>query len=244
MGSTEGYCIYQIVNTINDMPYVGSTIDSEKGRRARWVVHRNDAVNHTHRPLYKAMSEIGIDLFYMQVIEHWDDLSTLSEREQYWIDRLNSLYPDGYNSALASKCIYRTEEDIRKAEGGVNMTGREVLHLAVGEEAAIETGYSTPDYEIVTVKRITPTGRIVVRSGNRELTFYQDGSEVGGAGSIHRRYLVLLTSDVRIAVLRKELAHFKWNNASYATVERVAKIVGLIGEEPEESDALSSEQTL
>lgn len=91
--------IYKIVNTVNDMLYIGATIDP----RNRWTIHRSEAQRFQHRPLYRAMSEYGIDKFSMQIIEEWDDIYTLFDREQYWIDYFGCMQPKGYNAARARK---------------------------------------------------------------------------------------------------------------------------------------------
>ena len=92
-------CIYKIVNTVNNMVYIGFT--GEMNTEIRWGLHRREARRHQHRPLYRAMNEYGIDKFSMHIIEKVNDLDAVLEREQFWIDSLNSMHPNGYNAARA-----------------------------------------------------------------------------------------------------------------------------------------------
>lgn len=83
--------LYIIKNTINDMVYIGQTIDVIQ----RWYKHICEAKNRTIYPLHKAMKEFGIDKFYYQILEM--DVENANEREVYWINYYNSVYPNGYN---------------------------------------------------------------------------------------------------------------------------------------------------
>lgn len=47
--------------------------------------------------LHNAMVELGIDNFYIEVLEK--DVKDPDEREAYYIQKLNTLYPNGYNIA-------------------------------------------------------------------------------------------------------------------------------------------------
>ena len=58
--------IYCIRNKINDDVYVGSTTISLAKRMAK---HRWSCKNQPHRKLYELMGELGIDNFYIELIE-------------------------------------------------------------------------------------------------------------------------------------------------------------------------------
>ena len=46
--------------------------------------------------LYKAFKKYGIEHFYIEEIEEVEN-DLLDEREKYWINKENSLVPNGYN---------------------------------------------------------------------------------------------------------------------------------------------------
>ena len=76
--------------------YVGQTTDPEK----RWSKHKSVAKNIKSNPhknyLYYAMNKDGIEHFSFEIIETCD-YSVIEEREKYWIEKLNTLVPNGYN---------------------------------------------------------------------------------------------------------------------------------------------------
>lgn len=61
--------IYLIRNTVNDMVYVGSTVESLAnrfaGHKAAWKEEK------TLSPIYKAFTELGIEAFYIELYEEY-----------------------------------------------------------------------------------------------------------------------------------------------------------------------------
>lgn len=99
-----GY-IYYISNTVNDKLYVGKTISSLQNRLQQ---HRRDSrkKHREGRPLYKAMKKYGEENFSIHLLEEVDS-DLLDEREQYWIQKLNT-YRYGYNATKGGdgKIVY------------------------------------------------------------------------------------------------------------------------------------------
>lgn len=86
--------IYIIKNAVNDMCYVGQSVDYlYRFRKHKEAAKRND-YNYKSK-LYDAMNAIGIDKFYVEPLE--TQVDNHDEREIYWIKFLNTLYPNGYN---------------------------------------------------------------------------------------------------------------------------------------------------
>ena len=67
--------IYVIRNNLNDLVYVGSTVQSLANRFAK---HKSDWKIGKTCPIYKAFSEIGIDNFYIELFE----IVTCGSREE------------------------------------------------------------------------------------------------------------------------------------------------------------------
>lgn len=93
--------IYTITNKINNKKYVGQTIDTEK----RWKEHQYNAKNNLYPTiyLYNAMKKYGLENFTFEVIESDIPLEEINAREEYWIEKLNTLRPNGYNLTLGGE---------------------------------------------------------------------------------------------------------------------------------------------
>jgi len=86
--------IYKIVNIITGKVYVGSAININR----RWSTHRMKLKENKHHSikLQNSVNKHGINNFIFEVIEECYQ-NIMIEREQYWIDSLDS-YNNGYNS--------------------------------------------------------------------------------------------------------------------------------------------------
>ncbi|MCK9319241.1 GIY-YIG nuclease family protein [Methanoculleus sp.] len=92
--------IYVITNKINNKQYVGQSVDVDK----RWISHKFASTqNNTNIILYNAMSKYGVDNFVIQVIEKDIPINEIDEKEKYWINKLNTLKPNGYNMTLGGE---------------------------------------------------------------------------------------------------------------------------------------------
>lgn len=94
----------------------------------------------------------------------------------------------------------------------------------IGQEVVVSAGPSGKDYTRGKVKRITPTGRIVVEVWNHQVQFTPDGFKIGSG--IYAVKLHELTPQLSLVLRRQELLSIvqrvKWQDVSLATLEAVA----------------------
>ena len=83
--------IYCIRNTVDDDIYVGSTTQPLSKRMSK---HRCDVKGYKqNRKLYAKMNELGIDSFYIELIEEYpcDNVEQLRKREGHFIREISTL---------------------------------------------------------------------------------------------------------------------------------------------------------
>lgn len=88
----QGY-IYVITNKVNGKQYVGQT---SRNIQTRFEEHWSD--KRSTSAIHKAIEKYGILNFEIQELEQVD-LNQLDEREQYWIQKLDT-YKNGYNKNI------------------------------------------------------------------------------------------------------------------------------------------------
>lgn len=135
-----GY-IYKIVNSINDKVYVGQTTTT---LNQRFTQHKSASLKY-NTCLYNAMRKYGVKNFKIIQIDSADTLEELSEKEIYWIKKLNTKRPNGYNILDGGKTMKgyhhtkETKELLKLKSTGnhnalgkhkVTITGKENMSLA------------------------------------------------------------------------------------------------------------------
>lgn len=86
--------IYKITNKQNNKSYVGQSIVIEE----RWDRHKYSMSykDKQHLPLYRALNKYGINNFEFSILEECQP-EELNDKEIFWIKKLNTLLPNGYN---------------------------------------------------------------------------------------------------------------------------------------------------
>lgn len=93
--------IYLITNTVNDLKYVGQSIDIYN----RWKQHQSTSKNEKEQnKLYQAIRKYGIENFNFKILEECEK-DQLNEREIYWINYYNS-FNNGYNMTHGGQGAY------------------------------------------------------------------------------------------------------------------------------------------
>jgi len=114
------YTIYCHTNTVNNMRYVGMTINSMEERWAQHVAKaRLKSPDANSRMLFaEAIREYGTEAFSHEVLEVTEDCYKAAEAEVNWIKRLGSAAPKGYNrrsvNGLSKPRIFDIHFNLRK----------------------------------------------------------------------------------------------------------------------------------
>lgn len=105
-----GY-IYLVTNTITKKQYVGQSV--QKDIKSRWKQHKCMSSNTIGKYLLDSYKKHGIDNFKFQLICICFD-SDIDEVEKYYIQKYNTLAPNGYNLTIGGKHRYLKTESREK----------------------------------------------------------------------------------------------------------------------------------
>ena len=118
--------IYVITNIINNKQYVGLSKNCYK----RWADHYSKCYNSNKeddikKALYMAMRKYGRENFTFQIIEECPE-EQLSEREKYWIEKLNT-YHNGYNETPGGEISGTKNIHLGEEHGMAKLTEQDVI---------------------------------------------------------------------------------------------------------------------
>ena len=177
------YRIYSLTNTVNGKKYIGQTT---RTMNSRWCSHRWCA--KTNKPLLisQAIREFGEGAFTTEIIEECTDRETADCAEAYWIAKLKTTDPLGYNirpgglkspQAESSKIKMRnkvispqTRIRISLARKGRKITESQLKGLAEGrklrwseKQKGSGTGEKNPnaklsERDVIEIRRLYSTG--------------------------------------------------------------------------------------
>jgi group I intron endonuclease len=113
--------IYCYTNKINGKSYVGQTIDIDK----RKYQHEWDAfIRKSNTYFHKALRKYGLNAFEFSVLEEitGNDLNVMNEREIYWISKIGSFKPNGYNLTIGGGGSngFKASQETRKLLSKIN----------------------------------------------------------------------------------------------------------------------------
>ena len=87
--------IYKVENNLDGKCYVGQTNSPVPFNRLKELLA--EAKRGNNLPLHRAIRVNGVENFTFQILESNIPLEDLDSREIFYIDKLNSFYPNGYN---------------------------------------------------------------------------------------------------------------------------------------------------
>ena len=131
LNPTNRFCeIYKITNLTNNKIYVGQAVSHilnhnkyrPYGREGRFRCHISEAFsnkkNQSHY-LNNSIRKYGVDNFSLELLECCP-LNMSDEREIWYINELNCLYPNGYNLKLGGQFFTHSNESKLRLSKGVH----------------------------------------------------------------------------------------------------------------------------
>lgn len=103
-------CIYKITNIVNNKIYIGQTQSNPP--RKRFNSHIYDS-KHSNMIISRAIRKHGKENFIFEIIHLVSKNEDINSLELYYIQKYNSLKPNGYNCSLVSKKNYKHSEETK-----------------------------------------------------------------------------------------------------------------------------------
>jgi len=131
--------IYKIVNSIDGKIYVGSAVHLSR----RFNNHKSDLNlnKHDNQYLQNAWNKYWSVSFKFEVLEYCEK-EKLIEREQYWIDTLNCVRPNGYNlNPTAGSNLGMVWSNEFKAKVSKALKGRKLTEEHKAKKFKYEVGH-------------------------------------------------------------------------------------------------------
>lgn len=91
--------IYVITNQITKKQYVGQSLYLHRRKREHFESSSKKTDRHNSY-LHSDILKYGPGAFTFEILEEIEDKELRLQRERYWIKKLNTVYPNGYNFGL------------------------------------------------------------------------------------------------------------------------------------------------
>lgn len=91
--------IYCIENTENGMKYIGKT-KLNISKRFKQHIYNSNSKSYNMTYLYRSFKSYGLDKFIIFLVEDNITNDEINQKEKYWIDKLNTFVPNGYNLTI------------------------------------------------------------------------------------------------------------------------------------------------
>ena len=109
------YYIYKFTNKKNGKHYIGQTNNLQK----RYNGHKSESFNPKASgywlPFHCAIRKYGFDNFSFEVLEECS-VNELNEKECYYIQKYNSIVPNGYNMTLGGSSSHSIKLNIEQLQ--------------------------------------------------------------------------------------------------------------------------------
>ena len=116
--------IYKATNKLNGQSYIGLTTRTLRERQLEHLRHLDTENTYFHR----AIKKYGAENFEWSIVDDSaEDELELQQQESYYIEKYNTLAPDGYNITTGGEL--NKFENRRDYSGGNNPAARSVINL-------------------------------------------------------------------------------------------------------------------
>lgn len=109
--------VYCITNLINNKKYIGIT---SRDIKVRFQEH----CSHNHTLIYDAVKKYGKENFNIEILENNISEEEIDKRERYFINKFNTLVPNGYNlstGGISNKNLNNiTKQKLSEMNIGIN----------------------------------------------------------------------------------------------------------------------------
>ena len=105
--------IYSYRNRLTNKRYIGQTIHPDQRKRNH--LHEATKKNSDYY-FHRSIRKHGWNNFEYEVLEEVDDRNNLNERENFYIDRYNTIWPNGYNQCRANSLDETAIEKMRNTK--------------------------------------------------------------------------------------------------------------------------------
>ena len=128
--------IYRVWHTETGMSYIGQTRNT-LNRRLTNLYAQKDIT-----PISTAIQEYGRDTFDAETLEENVPLEHLDIRESYWIEKMNTIYPNGYNMESGGRKTFKAHCVSNNKRSKAQMGERNSMY---GKRASLETRQKMSD---------------------------------------------------------------------------------------------------
>lgn len=133
--------VYKATNRINGKVYVGATTNTLE---ARFRQHLKSSRRSSASYFQKAIRLYGIQSFDIRVIDVAGNTVALSQKENYWIKRLRTLAPHGYNLASGGDELWKHSPESNEKNRLAHL-GKKATPMTLAKMSAAHRGRKHSD---------------------------------------------------------------------------------------------------
>lgn len=163
--------IYKLQNKINNKIYIGQTTQTLKERLRRHVMPSNRRT----MAISRAIAKHGLENFNIEVVCECLSMKDLNEKESFYIEKYNSMSPNGYNLNGGGKNRRMSEETKKKISEAMKGKKKTPEHVKKVTESRLLSYKENPEM----IKRLGSANRGKIFNSNRRSSL--SGSKKGSS---------------------------------------------------------------
>ncbi len=204
-------CIYLRTNLVNGKQYVGQATDFKR-REYQW---KNNSTPYAGDYINKAREKYGIENWSVEVLKECEAIDELNYWEKYYIEKLNTKRPYGYNLNDGGKgqTGFKHSEESKDKMSKSKMGKRKGIHCT--EEVKKKISEATKGIR----RSLGMTGHKHSNESKKKMAESKKGKQSNAAKKVFQYkngVLVRIYNSVKDAII---LNNFKFNGALYSACE-------------------------